>query len=254
MPRWLRLPIGANIVAAGLALFLLWQVAAWLVNSTILPGPGGVLLAFPSELRRGLMGHVAISAYRVGVSILLAGAVAAPLGMVLGLNRTLYAFTAPLVYVSYPIPKIVFLPLLLLFFGLGDMPKIAMIFLILFFQVLLLVRDAAQNVRAELVFSVRSLGAHGWQLLRYVYFPASLPALLSALRVSTGTAIAVLFFVESFGTSSGLGYYILVESWGRLDYTRMYVGVLSMALLGLATYYLLDFLESRLCRWTRVGG
>ena len=88
-----------------------------------------------------------------------------------------------------------------------------MISLILFFQILILVRDEVRTVRPELIFSVRSLGANRLQLLRYVFVPASLPGLFTALRVSTGVSIAVLFFVESFGTRQGLGYYILVESW-----------------------------------------
>ena len=187
------------------------------------------------------------------LAIVLAAATAAPLGVALGTSPRLYTISAPVIYLSYPIPKIVLLPILLLFLGLGDATKIVMIALILFFQVLILVRDQVRNVRPELVLSVRSLGAGRIDLLRHVYVPASLPGLFSALRVSTGVAIAVLFFVESFGTREGLGYYILVESWGRLDYPEMYAGVIAMALLGLGLYYILDGIERRVCRWTRVG-
>ena len=126
-----------------------------------------------------------------------------------------------------------------------------MISLILFFQILILVRDEVRTVRPELIFSVRSLGANRLQLLRYVFVPASLPGLFTALRVSTGVSIAVLFFVESFGTRQGLGYYILVESWGRLAYEEMYAGVIAMALLGLGVYYTVDALERRMTRWNR---
>ena len=126
-----------------------------------------------------------------------------------------------------------------------------MIALILFFQILILVRDEVRTVRPELVFSVRSLGANRLQLLWHVFLPASLPGLFTALRVSTGVSIAVLFFVESFGTQQGLGYYILVESWGRLAYEEMYAGVITMALLGLAIYYAVDGLERRLSGWAR---
>jgi NitT/TauT family transport system permease protein len=114
------------------------------------------------------------------------------------------------------------------------------------------VRDAAGGIRPELVLSVRSLGARRRQLYRYVYLPACLPAILTALRVSTGTAIAVLFFAESFATREGLGYYI-IDTWASLSYTRMYAGVLAMSLLGLALYIGLDWLESRLCRWVKAA-
>jgi NitT/TauT family transport system permease protein len=72
---------------------------------------------------------------------------------------------------------------------------------------------------------------------------------LTALRVSIGTAIAVLFFAESFATTSGLGYYIIVEAWGRLAYPEMYAGVMAMSLLGLALYFAVDRLQLHLCPW-----
>jgi ABC-type nitrate/sulfonate/bicarbonate transport system permease component len=112
---------------------------------------------------------------------------------------------SPLIYLLYPIPKVVFLPILLLFFGIGDLSKIAIIFLILFFQILVLVRDQAAAIRPELIQSVRSLGAGRRALFRFVYLPASLPAILTALRQSVGTAVAVLYIAELFATQKGLG-------------------------------------------------
>jgi NitT/TauT family transport system permease protein len=186
------------------------------------------------------------------VSIVASVLVAAPLGLALGQSPRWDALVSPLVYLTYPIPKIVLLPILLIFFGLGDASKLIMIFLILFFQVLVVVRDASQLVRPELLYSVRSLGARRRQLLRYVYLPACLPAILTSLRVSVGTAIAVLFFVESFGTASGLGYFIIIESWGRLAYPQMYAGVVAMSILGVGLYLILDFAEKRFCNWMDV--
>ncbi|MBI4236732.1 MAG: ABC transporter permease [Chloroflexi bacterium] len=248
-----RLVTLAGVLASLLVSLALWQALAWLLASEVLPGPWTVAGALVQELGHGLEDHILVSAYRVALAILIAATTAVPLGLFLGMSRRAYAVSAPLIYLTYPIPKIVLLPVFLLFLGLGDAPKVAMIALILFFQVLILVRDDVREVRPELVLSVRSLGASPWDLLRHVYLPASLPGLFSALRVSVGVAIAVLFFVESFGTRSGLGYYILVESWGRLAYPQMYAGVVAMALLGLTFYFLLDGLESRVCRWARVG-
>jgi NitT/TauT family transport system permease protein len=241
------------LLLVSLGLLGLWQAAAWLINQPILPGPIAVLAAVPRELGRGLGWHFAVSGYRVLAGIILATITAAPLGLVAGQSRRLDAVLAPAVYLTYPIPKIVFLPLAMLFLGIGDGPKIFLIWLILFFQVLVVVRDASQSVRAETVYSVRSLGARRRHLLRYVYLPACLPAILTALRVSTGTAIAVLFFAETFATQSGLGYYIIVETWGRLAYPEMYVGVLAMSALGMTIYLVLDRLEGRLCAWVRAG-
>jgi NitT/TauT family transport system permease protein len=174
---------------------------------------------------------------------------AVPAGLVLGQSRALDRFFAPFIYIIFPIPKIVFLPIILLFLGIGDRSKIFIIILVLFFQVLVVVRDAASSLRPELIYSVRSLGAGRRALFRFVYLPATLPAALTALRISIGTAIAVLFFAESFATTSGLGYYIIVESWGRLAYAEMYAGVAAMSLLGLLLYFVVDSLERRLAPW-----
>jgi NitT/TauT family transport system permease protein len=141
------------------------------------------------------------------------------------------------------------LPVILVLLGSGDVSKIFIIALILFFQILVVVRDAAADLRPELVFSVRSLGAGRRALYRYVYFPAVIPAVLTALRVSVGTAVAVLFIAESFATTSGLGYYIIIEAWGALRYPEMFAGVLGLSTLGLILYFAIDALDRRLCPW-----
>ena len=145
-----------------------------------------------------------------------------------------------------------FLPIILLFLGIGNTSKVFIIALILFFQILVVVRDEANGLRPELVYSVRSLGAGRLALFRFVFLPATLPGVLTAVRVSIGTAIAVLFFAESFATTSGLGYYIIVESWGRLAYPEMYAGVVAMSILGVLLYFLVDGLERRLAPWARI--
>ena len=240
-------------ILVALALLLLWQLLSMALDSPTLPGPLVVLTAFVVNLPKGLAWHSAVSGYRVALSILLAVLLAAPLGLALGQTRRLDRYVAPLIYLTYPVPKIVLLPVVLIFLGIGELSKIFIILLILFFQVLVVVRDASNGVRPELVHSVRSLGAGKVHLLRYVYLPACLPAILTALRVSTGTAIAVLFFAESFATNEGLGYYIIVEGWGRMAYAEMYSGVVAMSLLGVGIYYVLDALQKRLCKWVEAG-
>jgi NitT/TauT family transport system permease protein len=232
-----------------LGLLILWQLAAWVVDEPILPGPVAVLQALIYELPRGLGRHFLVSAWRVIASIAIAMLFAVPAGLALGQSRRLDRLVAPIIYVLHPIPKIVFLPLILLFLGIGNASKIFIIFLILFFQILVVVRDQARALRPELLYSVRSLGAGRRALFRFVYLPATLPAALTALRVSIGTAIAVLFFAESFATTSGLGYYIITESWGRLAYPEMYAGVVMMSVLGLLLYFTADWLERRLAPW-----
>ena len=243
-----------DLLLASLLILAIWQAAAWLINRPILPTPLSVLLVFGRDLANGaLLGHFLVSLWRVLAGTLLAILTAAPAGLALGQSRRFNRFFSPLIYLLYPIPKVVFVPIILLFFGIGDAAKIVIIFLILFFQILVLVRDQAVTLRPELIQSVKSLGAGRRALFRYVYWPASLPAILTALRQSVGTAVAVLYIAELFATTQGLGYYIYFEGSTLLDYPAMYAGVLAMSLLGLGLYFSVDRLERWLCPWQFVN-
>ncbi len=238
-----------DVLLATVGLLIAWQLAAMIIARAVVPEPWQVLRAFAVALPKDLGRHLLVSAWRVVASIGVAIVAAVPAGLGLGLSPAINRLASPVIYLLYPIPKIVFLPVVLLLLGIGNLSKVFIIALILFFQVLVVVRDEAASIRPELIASVRSLGAGRRALFRFVYLPACLPAVLTSLRLSIGTAIAVLFFAESFATTSGLGYYIIVETWGRLAYAQMYAGVLAMSLLGLALYFVVDNLERRLCPW-----
>ena len=225
--------------------FLFWQLLAWVISRPILPPPGEVLPVF-FDLMPGELGlHTLASLARVLAAILLAALTAAPVGLALGQMKRLDRIFSPLIAIVYPIPKIVLLPVIYVLMGITNFSKIFLIAIILFFQILVVVRDEAAQLRPELILSVRSLGAGRKALFRYVYLPASLPATLTALRVTTGTAIAVLFIAEQSLTRYGLGYYIVVETYQVLRYREMYAGILAMSVLGLLLYSVLDWLERR---------
>jgi NitT/TauT family transport system permease protein len=242
-----------DLFLAIIAILISWQLLAWLINKPILPGPVVVIQTFFAELADDMMGHILASLWRVLASTVLAIALAAPAGLIMGQSERINAIFSPIVYFIYPIPKVVLVPVLLLIFGIGDLAKILIIFIILFFQILVLVRDQAANLRPELLRSVRSLGAGRRALFRFVYLPASLPAILTALRQSVGTAVAVLYIAELFATQKGLGYYIYLNGSTLFDYPAMYAGILAMSLLGLGLYFTVDWLEKRLCPWMFVN-
>ncbi len=231
------------------AILIFWQLISWIVNEPILPGPIVVGRAFFEELGGDLAEHFLVSTWRVLASVLLAVALAAPAGMILGQSERLNSIFSPIVYLLYPIPKVVLVPVILLLFGIGDFPKIVIIFLILFFQILVLVRDSAASIEPKTLLSVRSLGAGRRAMFRYVYLPASLTAILTALRQSVGTAVAVLYIAELFATQQGLGYYIYLNGNTLFNYPAMYAGVVAMSLLGLGLYFTVDRLEHRLTPW-----
>jgi NitT/TauT family transport system permease protein len=192
-----------------LMFFAIWQVLAWIIHRPIMPSPVQVLPIFGVSLFGNLGIHFLASTARV----------------------------------------LVFLPVIYVLMGIIDISKIFLIAIIIFFQILVVVRDEAANLHPELILSVRSLGAGRRALFRYVYFPASLPAMLTALRVSVGTAIAVLFIAEQSLTTYGLGYYIVVETYQVLRYPEMYAGILAMSLLGLALYFVIYNLELSVNRY-----
>ena len=242
-----------DLFFAIIVILIIWQLLAWLINKPILPGPLVVFQTFLSELGDGLIVHLLASLWRVVASTALAIVLAAPAGLIMGQSERVNAIFSPIVYLIYPIPKVVLVPVLLLIFGIGDLSKILIIFIILFFQILVLVRDQAASLRQELIQSVRSLGAGRRALFRFVYLPASLPAILTALRQSVGTAVAVLYIAELFATQKGLGYYIYLKGSTLFDYPAMYAGILAMSLLGLGLYFSVDWLEKRLCPWLFVN-
>lgn len=243
-----------DVILAVIILLAAWQILAWLVDKPVLPGPAAVAAAFYRETLGGgdLPVHFLASLWRVVASTVLAIALAAPAGLVLGQSPRLNRLFSPLVYILYPIPKVVLVPVVLLLLGIGNPAKIFIIFIILFFQILILVRDQAASLRPELVQSVRSLGAGRRALFRFVYLPASLPAILTALRQSVGTSVAVLYVAELFATRRGLGYYIYLNGTNLFDYPAMYAGIAAMSLLGLGLYFAVDWLEKRAAPWLYV--
>jgi NitT/TauT family transport system permease protein len=238
-----------HLLLAILALIAIWQLFSWIINRPILPSPIVVGQVFIEELQAGLIDHFLASLWRVLASTALAILIAAPLGLILGQSKRLNRVISPVIYLVYPIPKVVLVPIILLFLGIGDLPKIVIIFLILFFQILVLVRDQAAGLRPELIQSVRSIGAGRRALFRFVYIPASLPAVLTALRQSIGTAVAVLYIAELFATQQGLGYYIYLNGSTLFNYPAMYAGVVAMSILGFGLYFSVDWLERRFCNW-----
>jgi NitT/TauT family transport system permease protein len=239
-----------DVILAGLALAVVWQAASMLLARPILPSPWEVTLVLAKELLFGeLWLHAAVSLWRVSAGMFISVLLAVPAGLAIGQSTRLNRIFSPLIYLLYPVPKVVFVPVVLLFLGIGDAAKIVIIFLILFFQILVLVRDQAAGLAPQLIQSLRSIGAGRRALFVFVYLPASLPAILTALRQSVGTAVAVLYVAELFATRYGLGYYIYYNGSTLLNYPAMYAGVLAMSWLGLGLYFTVDWLEKKVCPW-----
>lgn len=233
---------------AGLVL-ILW-IGFSLVVPRIVPPPWNVVVRAVHLLPDPLLIHLAVSLIRVGTAMIVAFGTAVPLGILMGRNRTVDRILSPAVYLLYPVPKIAFLPVAILIAGLGNVSKAGIVAVVLFFQVLVAVRDGVNSTPAQYVTAVRSLGAGRLGILRFVILPAVLPRLFTAFRIGSATALSVLFFAETFSSNYGLGHFIL-DSWIRVAYTDMYAGILTLGLTGYGLFILADLGERLACPWLR---
>lgn len=235
--------------AAVVVILVIWQILSLILQKPFLPGVPVSLKALGEGIAEGsLLRQFGVSFYRVAIALAAGTVTAVPLGLALGRRPGLDRVFAPMVWILYPLPKVVFLPVIVVLFGLGDFPKILLIAIVLFFQVLVVCRDASRHLPGEYLLSARSLGMSRRQLWRHVLLPACLPQTLTALRVGVGTAVAILFFAETFAGLSGLGWYIS-DAMSRRSYDDMFAGIIAMAILGLLFYAILKTVEKRLSRW-----
>jgi len=244
-----RLPPRVALLIDLVLLVLVWHVSSVLLDRSFLPPPLKVVRAFVTELQGPLLLHTWASLKRILLGVAAGTLVGAPLAVLAAEYRLLDSFLSPFMYFFYPTPKIVFLPVIVFLLGLGDPSILFLISLIVLFQVFVIVRDAVARVPQATLDSVASLGATGRHRLRYVYVPLSAGAVLTALKVSISTSIAVLFIAESIGNNVGLGYYIMVEQWNRFAYEKVYAGVLAIALLGSFLFQAVNAVDSFVNRW-----
>ena len=244
-PAWL-------LGAAALALIALaWEAVARLgwVPALFLPAPTAVLgeavrMAWSGELGR----HLGVSLARVGLGFGLGAAVGTVLGLALGSSRSLWAIGNPVIAATYPIPKIALLPLMILWLGIGEAPKVTMIALGVFFPVVINTYAGVQGTDPLMVKAARSLGAGRWQVVLKVVLPSALPTILAGYRLGAGIALLLVVSAEMINATAGIGFLILHS--GDLMLTgKLMVGLATLSLLGLASTWALRGLEAWLTPW-----
>ena len=239
-----------SLLIATIALLICWQLLSLAINKVFFPGPIKSFAAFGRELAKGsLFKHGLVSLYRILASMIISFALALPLGIYIGRNAKADRILTPITYILYPLPKVVFLPIIVVLFGLGDFPKIFLISLVLFFQLLVVVRDASKSIEDDYINSAKALGMKNGMILKHVVLPLCIPQAITSLRVGIGTAIAILFFSETFASMNGLGYYIS-DMMSRRNYDNMFAGIIAMTILGLGLYGILYVTEDIMTAWT----
>lgn len=243
--------ISLRMFVCGILLCLaLWWSAAQLLQMPVIPSPVQVFLRLVQKFPDMIAVHAGYSLMRIVLGLLAAVAVGYPVGVLMGYFPRVNRLLAPILYLTYPVPKIALLPVVMLLFGVGETSKLLLVFLIIVFQVVVAVRDGVAAIPRETYAPLRVLGASFVQIVRHIIVPASLPKFITAVRVAMATAISVLFFTETFGTQYGIGYYIM-DAWLRVNYLDMYAGIVVLSTMGLLLFVLLDRAERRLCAWNR---
>jgi len=217
-----------------------------LVSPLFLPSPGDVLRSAVYLFKEAhFLYDIAVSTFRIMVGFFLAALVGVPLGILMGSLRIAEAFFEPVVGFIRYMPASAFIPLLILWVGIGDLQKILLIFIGTFFQLVLMVMDVAKNVPQELLDVSYTLGAKRWEVFRWVFLPASLPGILDTLRICCGWAWTYVIVAELVAAMSGVGYRIMTAQ-RLLQTPEIIVGILTIGVLGLVIDLLFKVLYRRL--------
>lgn len=242
--RWFVIVGGALIPVA---LLVVWQVVSTsgLVPVSMLPTPEMVWLAAVDLAERGLLGlYIAISTQRVLIGFAIGAAIGLLLGAVVGLSRLGDILLAPTLGAIRAVPSLAWVPLLILWFKIGEESKIILIAIGAFFPVYTIVAAALRHVDRQLLEAARAFGLHGVQLFTTVQLPAVVPSVLSSLRLALAQSWLFLVAAELIASSMGLGFLLLDSGQnGRLD--RIFLAIILLALLGKLTDSIVALFE----RW-----
>lgn len=232
-----------------LILLIPWYIFSLTLSIPILPFPHLILREVILELIRGqVIIHLLVSLYRVLAGILLALIVAIPLGILMGLKDATNKILTPLVYLFQPVPKIALLPIFLVLFGIGDLSKILIVSMVIFFPSVLMIKDSVAEINYHYVELSKAYNLTNKQILVDIILPSILPSIFSTLRISVGISLSVLFFSENFATEYGIGYYIM-NSWIMVNYLQMYTGIVFISLLGISLYKSIEIIEKIMMPW-----
>lgn len=232
-------------------LLAIWSILTYggFVDALFLPSPGRVFRAgVDLFVDFGFTTDILNSVYRVLLGFIIAAAVGVPLGLIMGTFQVAEALTEPVVGFIRYMPASAFIPLFILWLGIGDVEKIAIIFVGSFFQLVLMVAVVAKNVRTDMLETAYTLGAKRFQVIRRVLLPASLPGILDTLRIIVGWAWTYIIVAELVASASGIGY-MIISAQRMLRTGSIIFGILTIGTLGLITDYFFKWLYQKLFPW-----
>ncbi len=234
-----------------LILLLIWELCArvgW-IDVRFFPAPSKIFSQLMVLAENGqLWRHFAASMQRLFWGFLFGGVPALILGVSMGLSRTLRMLVEPLISATYPVPKSAILPLVLLIFGLGEASKIFMVGIGIFYPIVINSMAGVLEIN-KIHFDVsRNFGASRWQVFKTVALPGAMPLILTGVRLGIGLGLVLISLAEIVGAKSGLGF-MMWNAWEILSVETMYVGLLVIAMLGIAFSLAITELERFIVPW-----
>lgn len=243
-----------SVASVLVMLFVWWLVTKLgLVKPLFVPSPQSVLNKFVQLWREGFtntsfLEHIFISTARVFGAFLLACLIGLPLGLAMGMSPLIRGIFDPPIEFYRPIPPLAYLPLMIIWFGIGETSKVLLIFLSVFAPVVLGARSGVKSAAIEQIHAAYSFGATRWQVMRHVILPSAMPEILTAMRVGIGFGWTTLVAAEMVAATSGLGYMVLSASQ-FLQTSVVIMGIFVIATIAFAFDLLMRFLERRLVPW-----
>ena len=236
-------------------IFLFWYAITALkwVNPLFLPSPASVWSAFIEILNNGYKGnslvyHIFQSMFRLVTALILAIATAIPLGLVCGFSKPVRAALDPIIEFYRPLPPLAYYTLLVIWLGIQDPSKIALLFLAAFAPLFLAVVSGVERISVDRINGARSLGASGWQLFLHVIFPSCLPEIFTGLRTAIGVSYSTLVAAEMVAATSGIGWMVLDASkFLRSDV--IFVGIIIMGVIAILIDTVIRWVQKTQLPW-----
>jgi NitT/TauT family transport system permease protein len=236
----------AVLVAIGI-----WQLAGSLgwVNSLFLPTPLAIARAiYQLAVSGALWQHVSVSVMRIGTGWVLGTITGIIVGFAIGLSSIARSIGITFISALFPIPKIALLPLLILWLGIGEEPKIATIALGVFFSTAISVYSGVDQVPRNLIRMAQSFNVPFQTIVRRVIWPGALPSILAGFRITASVALLLVVSAEMIGAEFGIGAFVL-QAGNLMQTDQLLAGVVILSLFGLAVGRLINLLETRLLHW-----
>ncbi len=236
-----------------IGLIILWQIICMIAGEKVIPAPTSIVaemfdMTINGFAKYSLLMHIFFSAKRVLVAFFIGGLVGVLLGIAMGWNKDVRAFFYPLFNILRCIPPIAWIPLLIMWFGIGEVSKTAICFLGTFVSVTVNSFNGIKNVEQMYLESVDVLGGKGMDMIKHVVLPSAAPSIFAGLQSGMSITWVTVLAAELVSSTEGLGF-IIIKGMERNEPVIIFAGMITIAIVGMLCAAGVRFIERRVCRW-----